>query len=579
MKTNSPFRGRLNVLLTIGMLSACAVDEEETEEDLDEVSEEIRLGALTAPTDLRAVVRTQVLDSGCSGTLISPNLVLTAGHCVCNKARTMCDESQGGAQVRFRDQNGSLMAPISGRAFKYPSYGPSYSKIHDVAVILIGSTAPVEPLQLMSDYLPNGHQAVIAGYGPTGADCELPNNGALFQGLWHVDSYEGAEYRMRSADIRHCKGDSGGPVLRNNGTLNPTQVYGVFSGWWEVLNGPKEIANSTATYYSWIMSKATYGLGHQLAPADYDNDGMTDIGAKFNNGEWKVDLAADGFGAWNWAFVGYGDHTSTPVPADYDGDGSTDLAIKNQLGEWSINYASNGLGGGFDLLRTGWGDSSSIPVPADYDGDRRVDLSVKRSDGAWVIDFASDGFNGWNVWTPNIFGGTSSIPVPGYYNNDLAADLSVKSSGGSWIIDYAVPGTSAGGFGTYGLVLSGYGPSSSVPVPGFYDADGVTDLSVKESGGRWYFDYFAASGFGSWNNWRDGYGSSSTGTQWGNPATRLKPTGSNPNGSIPGDYDGDQRTDLAIFVGGILYIDYSSSPGDGWNAIRQVDYQQGTVQL
>src|SRR5262245_41410320 len=91
-----------------------------------------------------------------------------------------------------------------------------------------------------------------------------------------------------------------------------------------------------------------------LVSRDYDGDGKTDISVKTDGGLWRIDFAANGFGAWDATFSGYGGADAKPAPADYDGDGKTDLSTKSDSGVWSIDYASNGFGA-FDLTLFGYG--------------------------------------------------------------------------------------------------------------------------------------------------------------------------------------------------------------------------------
>ena len=191
-------------------------------------------------------------------------------------------------------------------------------------------------------------------------------------------------------------------------------------------------------------------------------------------------------------------------------------------------------------------------VNADYDGDGKVDLAVKTAWGDWKIDFASNGFGFWDVIYSG-YGGPDAHAVPADYDGDHKADLSVKSDGGVWYLDYA-----GDGFGVWDASYSGYGFSDAHPIPADYDGDRKFDLSVKTDSGSWFIDY-AASGsrlgsispltsFGVFNASYSG---------WGNASFRP----------VPGDYDGDRRSDLAVYnsLNNSYQIDFSS---DGFGGIR-----------
>jgi len=310
---------------------------------------------------------------------------------------------------------------------------------------------------------------------------------------------------------------------------SPNKISGIF-----ISGTPNRLL------YSIFSTAAT----SKPVPKDYDGDGKDDIAIKFDDGRWRIDYAANGFGAWDATFTGYGGPDSIAVPADYDGDGKDDLSVKTNAGNWSIDYASNGFGS-FDATFPGYGLAESRPAPADYDGDGKADLSChSTSTGQWRIDYASNGFGVWDQ-TVNGYGGTENRETPADYDGDLRADISVHSiTQGKWNIDYA-----SSGFGTWNASLNGYGGSDNREAPADYDGDGRADISVRsDSGQNWVIDY-ASNGFGTWNASFPGYGGADT-------------------IPVPGDYDGDGRADLAIKTSDNLWkIDYASN---GFGAFDQI---------
>ena len=69
------------------------------------------------------------------------------------------------------------------------------------------------------------------------------------------------------------------------------------------------------------MASTTTARDEGVTAADFDGDGKADLAVKFDGGTWRIDYAANGFGAWDWSGGAYGGHDAQPVPADYDGDG------------------------------------------------------------------------------------------------------------------------------------------------------------------------------------------------------------------------------------------------------------------
>jgi hypothetical protein len=276
------------------------------------------------------------------------------------------------------------------------------------------------------------------------------------------------------------------------------------------------------------------------AVADFDGDRKADLALKFDGGTWRIDYAANGFGAWDWSSGVYGDFRWQPVPADYDGDGKADLAVKTDTGEWLIDYARDGFGTWSPTVYRGYGGPDAHPVPADYDGDGKADLAIKSDGGGWFIDYAADGFGAWNAIYSG-YGGPDAHPVPADYDGDRRADLSIKSDGGGWYIDYA-----ADGFGRWNAIYTGYGWPDAHPVPADYDGDRRADLAIKSDGGQWFIDY-ASDGFGRWNAIYSGYGAETA-------------------RALPADFDGDGKADLAVKEDcGRYYIDLAAGGFGAWN--------------
>ena len=122
-----------------------------------------------------------------------------------------------------------------------------------------------------------------------------------------------------------------------------------------------------------------WGFGGVIpAPADYDGDGIIDIGVYYpTSGMWYILQSGTGTmlqKAWGWI-------DAIPVPADYDGDGKADIAVFHRAaGNWYLSLSSGGS-------RTAqWGWPSVVPVPADYDDDGVADIAVYYpAAGDWYI--------------------------------------------------------------------------------------------------------------------------------------------------------------------------------------------------
>lgn len=158
----------------------------------------------------------------------------------------------------------------------------------------------------------------------------------------------------------------------------------------------------------------------------------------------------------------------------------------------------------------------------DYGGDHKTDLTVFRpSNGTWYsIDSASGG--SWSMpW-----GQSGDIPVSGDYSYGGTADgitdtMVYRPSTGVWYFADSV---------TFGTWWQQWGGQGDIPISGDWDGDGLSDIAI--------WRHFTNSGYpaGMWwiINSHD----------WSVTASQLGQEGDIP---VPCDYDGDGKSDLAVF--------------------------------
>jgi hypothetical protein len=279
----------------------------------------------------------------------------------------------------------------------------------------------------------------------------------------------------------------------------------------------------------------------------------------------------------SWADVTQGPTVNTQHVSDYNGDGKTDYAVVRNVGggvggqvRWFIN-----LNGTSTMAVADWGVSTDFFTPEDFDGDNKTDVSIWRpgiTDSLFYI-FQS----GTNTVRIVQFGLPDDDPsVVGDYDGDGKADLAVYRSGtlaspqsvwyflgsnnnpssnityvqwgqngdfptvgdfdGDGKNDFVIQRNDGGGARfwmfqtTAGIETLRYGSSSDNIVPGDYDGDGKTDLAVARSvGGQWNWFYRPSS---------TGAISAAPAAVWGSTANDFL---------IPGDYDGDGKSDFAVW--------------------------------
>jgi hypothetical protein len=318
-----------------------------------------------------------------------------------------------------------------------------------------------------------------------------------------------------------------------------TVCYGVQPG---VYTNSINVGNQT----SFVVPDLTAGQRYYFMVQAYNNGGLTSAPSQEVSGIPETP------------------RTSLPgktTTADFDGDGAMDLAVwRPGNGTWYIARSSDNYGDS-TARQVQWGSGAmgDIPVPGDYDGDGRTDPAIWRpGDGTWYILKSSSNYTAVQQvqWGSDSFG---DIPVPADYDGDGRTDLAIwRPASGTWHILRSSDNFS---YSTSQHVQWGAASLNDVPVPGDYDGDGRTDLAIWRPGdGTWYI--LKSSVNYSYANYQQ--------VQWGSGAMSDVP--------VPGDYDGDGRTDLAVWRpgDGTWYIlkssaNYTTSRQVQWGAAAQGD--------
>jgi len=158
----------------------------------------------------------------CTGTLISPDTVLTAGHCLAG----------GGPVPSFtfdRDTRGPVTTVAGASVIVHPMFdlnrnlaeGPS--QYYDLAILKLAEpVTDVEPMIVPSVAeaagLTAGTMLTLVGYGQT-VDGNPGSGGVLFQGDAPVIGSSASELQIGTPGaIQNCYGDSGGPAFVDLGS-------------------------------------------------------------------------------------------------------------------------------------------------------------------------------------------------------------------------------------------------------------------------------------------------------------------------------------------------------------------------
>lgn len=302
---------------------------------------------------------------------------------------------------------------------------------------------------------------------------------------------------------------------------------------------------------------------HAEKPLDFDGDGKTD----FVVSRGRVDGAntlADWFIAkssnnaiqhYQWGYFFNGATGDLPVMADYDGDNKTDIAIYRAgaiEGQQGVFYILNSAANTLRVEYFGANSSAFSDNPTavgDYDGDGKADIAVYRATSAplqnlFIYKGSLNNPSGSLTYFP--FGSGFAMGfVKGDFDGDGKRDLCVQTTVQSaQSLQFVLRRSSDGG-----VEYITWGKSSDSFFTGDFDGDGKSDFAVQRQNGSQYEWYILE---------RDGGGTGANPMVWGRFNAPI---------DVPmygGDYDGDGKTDIAVYRRtnpGTFFIRKSSDGG------------------
>jgi uncharacterized protein (TIGR03382 family) len=210
----------------------------------------------------------------CTGTLVAPTIVLTAGHC----DRTDLVDVLIGTDALDHPERGEVITVLT--RLSYPSAASS----EDVAALVLARPSVMAPRALASGWaafdIANGARAVVVGYGATDAagTVFVP---ALQQGMTTITDFDCAtshgcnagalpagELGAGGMGIDACPGDSGGPLYLP--TAYGTFLAGVtsrgYDGQVAVCGGGSIYARADAVL-GWLEQATGVAMVHGPEPA------------------------------------------------------------------------------------------------------------------------------------------------------------------------------------------------------------------------------------------------------------------------------------------------------------------------
>ncbi|MGX1914041.1 trypsin-like serine protease [Streptomyces phaeochromogenes] len=463
----------------------------------------------------------------CGGTLVAPNKVLTAAHCVAGLDWV----SNGAVLAGTTDLDDYATGTPAGvyRQWTHPRYNDATAQ-NDIAVLTLDRPLEQQWLRLAasddSALYKAGTAATVYGWGLTsGADgaalstklkkASLPLvadstcNSAMQAVLGDDEFIEGsmtcAGTPATGADEgtnSPCNGDSGGPLVVGN------KIVGIVS--WGVAGCTGKGAYPVFTK----VSSYAWAAQPRVDDTDLTYDGRADLLARTpSGGLFQQD--SKGTSLAQRAYQGNGWQTATWVlQADLDRDFYQDLIVRDKTdGKLYRSYMDHAVGDWTWMqISSVWGGYKSYAIPGDMTGDARPDLLAVDADGS-VYLYPGRGNGEFYGKVKVVSGSWKNVKIFGHgdLSGDGKPDLLVRSTDGTlWL--YRGTGKEKTPWSARIKARTGWNFTSYVS-NGDVTGDGVADIMTRDSGGTlWLYrgtnkassDLFAArtslgTGFNQYN--------------------------------------------------------------------------------
>lgn len=465
--------------------------------------------------------------STCTGTVLSPTRILTAGHCSFYTGLGTTYVIAGRADL---DNESAGFATTVRSTFTHQGYTELQSSIgwvpqNDVAVLTL--TNPLPPAYTPVTINTQGDesatapdtQAQIVGYGFT----ENDDLGLLRQANVPIKSdsacssllerYDGANMVCAgipatpgNTGVDTCGGDSGGPLFATKSGVK-TQV-GITS--W----GPPTCAESYGAYvqvgsYSNLIKTEQARKGANNL--DWTGDGHSDLITRDGNGELTV---YSGSGLVNpsfpdaftpdprWIGTGWGSFRKVFRVWNWNNDNRPSIFAVDTAGKL-FQYKGDGEGefveNGTVQIGTGWNGFNDIMVTNNWTGNGRPNLLGRAPNGDLFL-YTSDGNGGWEnngsgVKIGTGWGAFNTIITPGEWLGDGRQSLIGRTAAGDLRL-YQSDGNGGWVNGMGVQIGNGWNGFNVFMSPGDFNGDNRVDMIGVTPAGQ--MRLYTTDGAGNW---------------------------------------------------------------------------------
>jgi len=240
----------------------------------------------------------------CSATLIRPDVILTAAHCVTNLLKSLTDPScqkdpeppKYTFEVDLIGAAKAMRVTATAKAVAHPMFAPNtmctnpptVNRWNDIALVFLKDPIKGAPIQKIASpaeaatLLKEGNKVRIVGYGKSKIDDDKT---AGMQRFGTATLVKVGDYELQAGQMgeqQACQGDSGGPVLANpDGKTDEMVQIGVASrlrtqrcpSILDILNPPKcengVFYTRVDAFYDWIQQ--TIDKERSKPPVDIDD--------------------------------------------------------------------------------------------------------------------------------------------------------------------------------------------------------------------------------------------------------------------------------------------------------------------